>query len=233
MLDDIVQEVKALVESLVSSKLKQVQQDIEELKRGLNSLSKDIRDNTGKALLHTLEATLDSTVTRYANTLKQWTGKATASVVYDSYVCPFTDECLFQMVKDKPNVAIVATTTEGDVFGGFYNVAVTEQKEWFKDPNMFIFSFESNGRCERPQRFVLKEENGDKAHVYFNKNHSKGRFVTLAAFRTSFFCLGNENSYTFCQDMSKGFDGIADTTLTGNLYPAKFTCTRIVAIELN
>ena len=148
MLDDIVQEVQALVESLVSSKLKQVQQEIEGLKRGLSSLSKDVYENIGKLRRYALETTQDSVVTEYANTLKQWTGKAAASVIYDSNVCPFTDECLFQMVKDKQNIALVATTTEGDVFGGFYTVAVTEQDEFFWDPDMFIFSFESHGRCK-------------------------------------------------------------------------------------
>ena len=157
MLDDIVQEVRALVESLVSSKLEQVDQEIEELKCGLNSLSKDVYEGIGKLQLFAVKTAQDPTVTKYANTLKQWTGKAIASVVYDSNVCPFTDECLFQMVKDKPNIAIVATTTDGDVFGGFYNVAVTEQGKHLNDPNMFVFSCESHGRCVTPKRFVVKE----------------------------------------------------------------------------
>ena len=61
------------------------------------------------------------------NALKEWTGKARATVIFDSTVDEFTDGCMFEKVKGKPNVAIVATTTDGDVFGGFYSVAVTKQ----------------------------------------------------------------------------------------------------------
>ena len=87
------------------------------------------------------------------DSLKEWTGKSRASVVYDSTIDPFTADWLFQKVKGKPNIAIVATTTEGDVFGGFSSVAVTEHNKLFFDPNTFIFSFESHGRCKTPQRF--------------------------------------------------------------------------------
>ena len=47
-----------------------------------------------------------------------------------------------------------------------------------------------------------------------------------------FFCLGNEKSNTFCQDLSQGFDGIADNTLTGKSNREKYACSRLVAIQL-
>ena len=50
-------------------------------------------------------------------------------------------------------------------------------------------------------------------YVNFYNDHSEEKFVD---FGTSFFCLRNEKSNTFCQDLSQGFDGIADNTLTGN-----------------
>ena len=90
----------------------------------------------------------------YSSTLKQWTGKSTAGVVFDSPVDDFSIVCLFQAVDGKPSIAIVATPADGDVFGWFFIVAVTEQnKEFFSDPNMFVFSFEWHGRCTMPQRF--------------------------------------------------------------------------------
>ena len=166
-------------------------------------------------------------MTGYANTLKEWTGKTTASVIYDSNVCPFTDKCLFQMVKGKPNVAIIATTKDGDVFGGFYNVAVTMQEKNFFDQDMFIFSFESHGRCKTPQRFVAKEDMMNFANVWFWKNDEYGRFVELNALGG--FSLGNEKSKSCCSCLSRCFEGIEDTTLTGKKY---FTCCRLVAIQL-
>ena len=40
--------------------------------------------------------------------LKQWTGKASANVVYDRRVKPFTDQGLFDKVKGIEGIAIVA-----------------------------------------------------------------------------------------------------------------------------
>ena len=95
--------------------------------------------------------------------LKEWTGKASATKIYDSTVDEFTADGLFNMVKGKQNIALVGFTADGDVFGGFYSVAVTEQFKEFNDPNMFVFSFESHGRCATPQRFaVRKEVRGEK-----------------------------------------------------------------------
>ena len=53
-------------------------------------------------------------------------------VVHDHTVDDFIDRCLFQMVKGKANVAFVATTTDGDVFGGFHTMAVTSKTVYLK-----------------------------------------------------------------------------------------------------
>ena len=90
---------------------------------------------------------LGSAMRECESALKQWTGKARATIIYDSTVDEFTDECLFNKVKGKPDIAIVVTTTDGDVFGGFYSLAVSKQNEWLNDHDMFLFSFESAGRA--------------------------------------------------------------------------------------
>ena len=94
--------------------------------------------------------------------LKEWTGKTRATLVYDSKVDPFTAGELFVKVKNKPNIAIVGVTMEGDVFGMFHAVAVMKQDIGFIDPDVFAFSFESHGRCKTPQRFVLKNSKKTK-----------------------------------------------------------------------
>ena len=230
MLFDVVHGVLAVVEAGVSSRLGRAEGEVECLKRGLKGLTLDVRDNFNKPLIHTLRSAQDSTVSGYANTLKQWTGKTTARVVYDSTACPFTGGCLFQMVKDKPNIAIVATTADGDVFGGFYNVSLTKQEKDFGDLNMFVFSFESHGRCMTPQRFAVKRELRGDASVRFNKNNKSGWFVKFDG-GDGWFYLGNEKSETYCVYLSRGFEGIEDTTLTGK-NDEFFTCCRLVAIQI-
>ena len=169
------------------------------------------------------------------NALKEWTGKASATVVYDSTVDEFTHNGLFEKVKGKRNIAIIATTTDGDVFGAYYSVAVTQQEQYFQDPDMFIFSFESHGRCMTPQRFMVKEEWKGGASVEFFKNVCGGRFVLFNG-GGGWFSLGNEKSRTWCFQLSHGFNGIDDTTLTGEpegSHSGNFTCCRLVAVQLS
>ena len=227
MLFDVVQEVRAVVEAGVAA-APRVEGEVECLKRGLEELREDVNQRLCNLEGDASDSGLVSAVEGYANTLKEWTWRSTATVIYDSTVDEFTDECLFQAVKGRQDIAIVATTTDGDVFGGFYYMAVTRQDEWHYDVNMFIFSFESHGRCETPQMF--DETRGD-AGVEFFKNDASGRFVEFYGGCGGRFSLGNEKSTTMCNNLSRGFKNIEDTTLTGTNHPEKFTCTRLVAIQ--
>ena len=96
---------------------------------------------------------------------------------------------------------------------------------------MFIFSFEPHERCATPQRFVVKEKWKDDAGVYLYTNDLVGHFVRFDG-GDGWFFLGNEKSDTWCVDLSKGFEGIENTTLTGNNIEKLFTCCRLVAIQL-
>ena len=93
------------------------------------------------------------------NALTRWTGKANATIIYDSTVDEFTyNGGIFKKIKGKENTAVIGFTTDGDVFGGFNTVALTKHGKESSDPNTFFFSFESHGRCETPQRFVVKND---------------------------------------------------------------------------
>ena len=104
-------------------------------------------------------------VTKCTGQLKEWTGKKVAAIVYDSTVDPFTADGLFNKVKGKENIAIIGTTTEGDVFGGFYSVSVTEQEKEFFDPDVFAFSLSPTGGARHQSVFSVKERVRDKAYV--------------------------------------------------------------------
>ena len=155
---------------------------------------------------------------------------ARATVIYDSTVDDFTDKRLFQMLKGKKHIAIIATTTRGDVFGGYYSVAVTKQKISFWDPNVFIFTFVSRWRCTTPKKCDVKESKKARAFIEFFKDDSSGWFVSFSGGDGLLF-LGNEKSRTFCLDLYQGFENIENTTQTPTVMKY-FICCRIVAIQL-
>ena len=242
MLFDVVEEIRRLVEGPVASRLKQVDGDVEELKRGSIALSGDVHGRLGKLEQHALGSVLESAGMRYASVLKEWTGKASATIVYDSMVDEFTHDGLFNKVRGKRNIAVVATTTDGDVFGGFYSVAATKQgQECFYDTNIFVLSFESHGRCETPQRFAVKEELQllkPQISVNFQKVNSTGLVVFWVGGAMCGFWLGDERSNSFSKDMSHGFKGLKDTTLSGrnntnHLKPPYHRCIRLLAVQLS
>ena len=168
-----------------------------------------------------------------------WTGKVSATIIFDSTVDEFTDQGLFAKVKGKRNIAFIGFTTDGDVFGGFYSVAVTEQDKNFYDPDMFVFSFESHGRCETPQRFVVNERVKGRTYVAFRTNNSNGFVALWVDNDFGGFFLGNEKSDSNCKNISGGFLGLEDTTLSGQnntYYPNNrqfHHCSRLVAVQLS
>ena len=62
------------------------------------------------------------------------------------------------LCREDTNVILVVVTEDWDVFCAFFSRAVPAQKEVTKDLTISFFSFESHGRCETPQRFVVKSE---------------------------------------------------------------------------
>ena len=59
MLNDVVEEVQVLVETLVSLRLKQIEWEVEGLKRSLKALTLDVKEHIDKPLLHTLKSAQD------------------------------------------------------------------------------------------------------------------------------------------------------------------------------
>ena len=118
------------------------------------------------------------------------------------------------------------------MFGGLYSVAVTAQDRNFNDPNIFVFSFESHGRCKTPQRFALRECIKHCSAVGFNANNPH-RIVYCCQ---GWLNLGNRESSLFCGNLSQYLEGIQDTTLTGENasyhHGPFYHNTRLIAIQL-
>ena len=204
---------------------------VESCQPSCNDLSNG-SDGTSQTIPH--NAPPDMNVTGTINTLVEWAGKTTGVVVYDSDRDEFTDTAVFDTLKGKANIAVIGLTTDGDVFGGFYSVAVTARGSPCYDPNIFAFSLESNGRCATPQKFAVKERLRDKATVEFFENNTNG-FISFWVDFAGGFWLGNERSNSTCIGMSCGFEEQEDTTLSGkdgNFHGEVHHCIRLIGIQL-
>ena len=165
--------------------------------------------------------------------LRAWSGKHTARTVFDSDVDEFTVDGLFDKLRGKRNVALVVVTEDGDVFGVFYRVAVTEQWKTFFDPNIFIFSFESHGRCRRGQRFVAAPELTGDVGVEFGRFDPDGWLVLVSGCSGALY-LGNDWMNTHGYELSGDFEGLEDTTLTGAVgWDSPAHSRRFLALQLS
>ena len=217
----------------------QCKAEVAVLKRGLKEAIATIHERVALPPVESLSFSHDDRIVqRGVGLLKEWTGMTSAEVVYNSAVDEFTDDGLFEKVKGKPNIALIVFTSDEDVFGGFYSVAVTEQKKSFYDPNIFAFSLESSGRCITPQKFEVKDGVRDKANVFFYKDHLRKTFMTFWVYGVCGFHLGGQESNTRCWGLSRGFAGLSDTTLSGETNyddknPSSHHCRRLFAIQLS
>ena len=168
------------------------------------------------------------------STMKGWVGKERARIIFDSDVDEFTNASFNAKCLNKPNIAVIGFTEEGDVFGGFLEREVNEADKYFKDPNHFIFSLESHGRCKTPVRFLRKEERRDGYAVCWNMNGSHG-FISFGSILGG-FTLGNMESDSYCFDLSSDYEGIQNTTLTGKAgdwWGPYHHCHRLVVVQFN
>ena len=152
------------------------------------------------------------TVQQNVKVLKEWAGKETAELVYDSATCDFSHDA-FNACFRSPSNAVVGITEDGDVFGGFVSVVVRQVNNFTTDPVHFILSLASHRRCAVPQRWAINPEKQATAvrlfdttsasFVRFGGGSNEGRLVLR----------GKERS--FCCNLSESYVGLEDLWLSG------------------
>ena len=177
-------------------------------------------------------------------TLKTWTGKARATTVYDTNEDEFTMEAFNRHALRRKNIAVVVTTSEGDVFGFYTAGPVVKQHVRAYDPEMFVFSLESHGRCMTPQRFFARANAKKDAFVefcervdysdevdeeYVTKDFAK--FGTDGSLNDGVVSFGDDRLPIFDFGLDKGIEGVGVNALIGT--SLRCTTTRIVVIQFD
>ena len=166
--------------------------------------------------------------------LIQWVGKQHVRTLYDSANDEFTQAVFHGKILNKPSVALIGVTGDGDVFGGYYQKAVQKVDEPSTDDSVFLFSLESHGRCLTPQQFPLKRELKETAGVMLVSNNKFG-FVRFYAQGHGGLWLGSPELKTCCYQLSETFTGLTDATLMGSTPSSVGSCfqlRRLIALQL-
>ena len=177
-------------------------------------------------------------------TLGGWLDRPYTRVLYDSDAEEFTNDGLFAAVVGKPDVAVVAVTTAGDVFGGAVRLPALRQDRRVFDAGVFLFSFEAHGRCATPRQIHARPGEADWLYACFRRANNDGWFVEFYVSGYGGLALGNEASETYCYRLSSGFADISDTALSGgtmteDVYSegpevyrhSMFFCARLIVVQ--
>ena len=161
--------------------------------------------------------------------LKTWTCKSKATLVFDSDKDGW-DKPKFHEAMKKPSNAVIGITDKGDIFGGYVSVALTETGKWLPDDGQFAFSLFSHGRCDVPQRWMMKKDRegaGKDVAIWRPGNND---YITFGNFNCGSLKLNIQTNESWIGNPSRWFNGLGDTVLTGENH-AFFTTTRLLVVR--
>ena len=114
--------------------------------------------------------------------------------------------------------------SKNNVFGHYHSSVIDKINNWIYDSNIFIFTLNSNGRCEIKK---FNNKNGNEAYTYIYKDNN----YYYSCYGYAIYQIDTNNS-SINSDIEKYYSGIENTTLTGNYYPNYFTTKRIIVIQM-
>ena len=162
--------------------------------------------------------------------LKAWTGKSNSTLVFDTDTDGW-DHGKFNDVLRAPSNAVIGITDEGDVFGGYVSVAINETDKWLPDDGQFAFSFFSHGRCDVPQRWMMKKDReyaGEDVRIWPTGDNE---FIRFGNSNSGCFSFNSQTNWSYIYNPSKWLNGLDDTVLTGK-NKDWFTTTRLLVVRL-
>ena len=137
---------------------------------------------------------------------------------------------LFDAIRDKPNIAVVATTADGRTFGVSYTRPVTRINTRSLDPTISAFVFRPDEDVPF-ETFGVKDEHRATIAVTFSDGSRSGH-VRVADDGVGELWIGSEVSDSYSEQLSAVFAGMSDDSLTGSSGRDRpFHCRRVVALQ--
>ena len=177
----------------------------------------------------TCDDAVQGRLSKELDALKAWTGRDNTTLVFDTDRDAW-DHGKFNDVLRRPSNAVIGITDKGDVFGGYVSVAVNETGKWLPDDGQFAFSFFSHGRCNVPQRWVLRKDRKNEGCEVMVCDTTKSLFIDFGS--DGFFKFHNGWKETYVFDPSCVFEGLGDDVLTGERDDF-FTTARLLVVHLD
>ena len=147
--------------------------------------------------------------------LQKWAGKTRFTVVFDSDADGAGFETFQTRLLHRSNLAFVGITQNNDVFGAYLNVTIDRISfcSFYDDPDHFIFSFNTNGRCRTPRRWFVKESRRHETNGLIFSGNPAG-YVKIGC-PAGYIYMGPTRADAYSWNVKLCYDRIDDDTLTG------------------
>ncbi|ELP86373.1 hypothetical protein EIN_296930 [Entamoeba invadens IP1] len=188
--------------------------------------------NTKEDVFHTVSPTvLPNLTSEEITTLCGWLKTTRPSkVIYDSSDKTLGDRWVEETISLKAFVVLLVDK-ENNKFGGVVSRQIPRRGTWVSDKNSFLFSFESNGRMNKPRMFPIKRESSAKA-FYVSEEYDDLRLV-FGEFGDLFLKETAEGKYMCsCKQRSYEFIG-ASNALCGLMFPRDVEIRMFQFIQLD
>ena len=151
--------------------------------------------------------------------LEEWSGLKDSTVLYDSDIDGKESSIFRKKIMKQSKLYFIVIDSNDNVFGHYHpGVIDTGDKQ---DENIFLFTLNSNGRCE-VKKFDKKDR--DTGTYIQGGNH----YYSCSGYSTRQI----DTDESFVDDISDFFEGIEKTTLTGNYDTVFFTTRRLIVIQM-
>ena len=251
-----IQSLRDTIQNL-QTQLAQAKQECEEKQRTIDLLTQQLAAERQRLATRQRMFGLADTEMLFFERLfatMQWRPTPPVHVLFDSTRDEATAQTFFRTVRGRPNVMVMATTNDGNVFGGFYALPVHRPDRESRDPNIFLFSFASNGRCDTPAIFPVRADSrgdvfvrvfsDDRLFVWFGTRNGSlgfgfngGSHGERQAQAVVQMAPEADRSHSFCCNVVSAFQNLDNATLTGGLSSYMngpyLKVSRIVAFQLS
>ena len=174
------------------------------------------------------------------NYIEQWTHKKITNLLFSTMKDDWSIETSTFDTKifGKENILIVIEDSNKNLFGCFINSPINsyftnysnKNSKRIEDPNSFVFTLRSNGRCLKPTNFPMKYQNRMSAFTLYHKDH-KSLFTVGNGYDIVIY-KGLNKCNSFCSQFSFDY-GNYSNVLTGTSREDGFVPERFEVFQMN
>ena len=166
--------------------------------------------------------------------LEEWSGLKYKEILYDSNKDDKSSEIFRNKIINHQHLYFIIIDSDNNVFGHYHNSIINIIEDQIYDKRIFMFSLNSNGRCE-----IKKFESNENIYTYiYNGNNSEEQFYSCGN-DENYDCYGIdkiEDNNGIIQNIENNFKNMKTTDITGNdcSKPSgySFNPKRLIIIEM-